>query len=163
MAVEAILGTFIKTKTSAFPPKIVRPQNYYGRVRTLNDVAELPASSSIGSTISWGAIPLRATILGSSRLAFDLLHASATLDFGVKDDATKGISSKTAALISAQATSSAASVSAIKSVDIDKTGKRLWEILGLTSDPGGDAELVTTLGGNAGAGTVALDLQFVVD
>jgi len=163
MAVETILGTFIKTKIDATPQKIVRPQNHGGRVRSINDVAELPAASDIASTISWGPIPLRAVILGASRQAADALGASTTLQLGVKTDATKGIATKTAALIAATSTAAATSLSCLAAVNIDQTGKPLWEILGLAADPGGDAELVTTLAGAAGAGTVALDLLYVVD
>jgi hypothetical protein len=164
MAVETIKGTYTSTKMDAIGAGGVKAHNYFGRVRTLNDVGEFPVASSVTSTISFGRIPLRAVILGASRLSSDQLHASATLDLGVKNDSAKGISSKTAALVAAAAMGSGAiSVSAISAVNIDKTGKMLWEILGLASDPGGDAELVVTLGGNAGAGTVALDLLFVVD
>ncbi len=167
MAVETVYGIYTSAKLQRTPKGLILPQNYRGRVRCLQDSLELPALADIASVMYFGPIPMDATLMNSSRVGWDALGASTTLAFGVKDDTVLGISGKTAVFRAAASAAAASAMAAhgFGSVDIDKTGKRLWEILGLTSNPGGEAQLMATLAGAASTagGTVGVDYQFAVD
>lgn len=101
-------------------------------------------------TVSLGLVPYEAILdpVGSV-IFFDDMGTSITLDLG---DATH-----TNTLVAAADVATAAgSVSALKAVDIINHGFPLWKMLGYTTNPGGNCELLATLaGGNPAAGTLA--------
>lgn len=124
---------------------------------------ELANGDSIGSTYRLIRVPshFRPTSL---RLSCDAI-TTCTADFGLYQNAANGGAVASVALFaSEQALSSALLQTEISTeataADIDKTGKRLWEILGLTADPGVSYDLTATLTAAAGsAGTIAVQLR----
>lgn len=150
----------IGAKSQTFPPGTIPAANQSGRVRTINDIFEA-LTIDIASTISFGKIPSCAVPLSASKWMFDALGASSTVGLGIKADTTIALSGKEAFFVAAtEATASAGSISAMKNVNIDKTGQPLWQMLGLASDPKKDLEIIATVAGAIITGTLALELLY---
>lgn len=164
MAAVHVEDDFIQSKITARGGG-VEACHHGGRVRTHNTVGLLPAATEVGSTLSLGKISSSANLLPSSTIFWDAMGASVTASLGFKDNAAIGVASKTAALVSGANVATAGNASAISAVNIDKTGKKLWEILGLAADPKQDLDLVLTTAGatSAAGGHVAVDLYFAID
>lgn len=138
----------------------------YGTI-VLDSTVEVAAAASAASVYTMARIPTGARINGFSRISFDDLASSGspTLDVGFKpvdgnfsatgqdDSVNDGIDVSTAA----------ATVNLIK--DIANHGKTVWELMGLTADPGGLADLIVTIldaATNTG-GTVTLNLMYTTN
>lgn len=171
MAVEAVNGLLVATRRLATPPKAIDPQNYFGRMRWLQDRAVLPALADINSTIELGALPWDCCPGQRSWFASDLLGASTTLSVGIRADATlnagAGYAGADNVLVSAQSAAAAFAISGLAGVGIEKAGFRLWQIAGLSECPPGNrlAHLYATLKGAASSagGDVAWEYQFALD
>lgn len=131
-------------------------------VRAVTGTVELANGDSIGSKIRLLRIPSHAK-LSSLELSSDAI-TSAAADIGLYDIAANG-----GAVVDADRFGSAVSLASAQdktnvlheadATEISNTyaGKRLWERLGLTSDPGKVYDVVLTLTAAADAdGTVAL-------
>jgi len=135
-----------------------------GTIKTLPFTVELAASAS-GTTIDFGKVPSSARLLHSSQLYWDDLATSGspTLDVGV-DDVNGNITADPDAINDGLALSSASTGSRLIK-DHANAGKRVWEIMGLTSDPGGEIMLqgvVKDAATNA-AGTISGQVDYTVD
>lgn len=116
----------------------------------VRDTVELETAFAQDDLISLGKFHSDVVINpDTSTVWFDDLGTSITMDIGS--------AAAENALVAAQDVATAAgSCSLYKSVDIANYHKPLWQVLGLSSDPGGFIELFAKLeGGNPGTGTVA--------
>lgn len=132
----------------------------------LDSTVEVAAGASTGSTYTFARIPTDARIHGTSRIAGDILDATAntpTLDLGFKAVDGNFTTSVTALNDGIDLSGTAFDVRLLK--DIATSGKMVWEILGLTSDPGGLADVTGTILDFAAAagGTLTLTLVYSVD
>lgn len=124
---------------------------------------EIGSADSATSTYSVGFFPSRARLHGVSWYRLDDLAStgSPTLDFGVR-----GLSGATAdpdAINDGIDAGTAAQSGLIK--DPANYGKTLWELSGLSADPGGPCEIYMSLVDadvNAG-GTVSVSIAYSVD
>jgi hypothetical protein len=131
----------------------------------MDSTVEVAAAASAGSRYTFFCIPTNARIHGLSRVAFDDLAStgSPTMDFGfapVDSNFTADVDALTDGIDVATAAGTANLVK-----DIANYGKRVWEILGLTTDPGGLANLTGSIldaATNTG-GTVTVTLVYSVD
>lgn len=108
-----------------------------------------------------------------SRVRHSAFGAGVTLSIGFKDDLRSevkavtggtGITSKTAALVSALDVSAAGSSNAMAAVAIADEDKFLWELAGCTADPGVTLSLIATFAGaNPASGTLIWEQGHVTD
>lgn len=128
-------------------------QGHFGGKNTVfvRDVFDGDAAQN--DTISLGVLPSTAILDPvASVVAFDDMGTSITLSVG---DATHA----TALVNAADVATAAGQISALKSVDIINWGYPLWKMLGYAADPGGNIELLATLGGgDPASGTIAWQL-----
>lgn len=144
---------FTKTRE---PRDMIDVAKNHGRVRCAIDEIEALDSYSATDRIFLAKIPSNAVLLPTSTLYFDDLGTAPTLDFGDVVD-PNGL----ATLISA---ATAGNASLLEAVDIADYGQRLWELLGHTSDPGGQIDLfLTVVGDITTTGTVKSIIFYVVD
>ena len=115
----------------------------------LDSTYSVPASTVVGHEIVFARIPTTARINGVSRLFNDALGASVTLSIGLKAVQGNFTTSNTAV---AAATAVATAGSFTIPGDHVNAGRFVWELLGLTADPGGFADVI---GVTAGATTTA--------
>lgn len=128
----------------------------------IDSTVEVTAAASAGSIYTMARIPTNARVHGLSEVAFDDLAStgSPTLDFGFA--AVSGnITTDDDALNDGVDVASAAGVARLIK-DHANYGKTVWEILGLSADPGGLVDLIITIkdaATNTG-GTVTLSLAY---
>lgn len=125
---------------------------------------EVAAAANANSQYTGPRIPMSARIHGASRVYFDDLASSGspTLDFGLK--AVDGNFTTDVDALNDGVDVAAAAGSAALIKDVANYGKQAWEFLGLSSNPGGFADVVITIldaATNTG-GTVTLELSYSV-
>lgn len=125
---------------------------------------EIAPAASVNSTYTMVRIPTAARISGLSRVSFDALASTGapTLDIGLKPVGSAFVADVDA-LNDGITVNAAGNAPVIK--DIANYGKRAWEHLGLTSDPGGFADVIVTIldaATNTG-GTLTVSLLYTVD
>ena len=124
---------------------------------------EVATTDSIGSTKRFFRVPSNAVITGLD-VKGDAATAGAA-DIGLCD-ISSGAAVSAALFGSAVSFASALNTwtdvqTEATSTDIDKSGKKLWELLGLTSDPGKAYDVTATLTTAwTAAGTVAMRIQY---
>lgn len=125
------------------------------------------AAASAGSVYTMYRLPTNARIHGWSRVAFDDLAStgSPTLDFGFKAVDDNFTTDPDALNDGVDVFTSATGGTANLIKDHANYGKKVWEILGLSSDPTGFADLTISIldaATNTG-GDVTLSLMYSVD
>jgi hypothetical protein len=132
---------------------------------TLDATYSVPASTVLGHEIVFARIPTNARIHGTSRVYNDALGASVTLSVGLK--AVNGnFTTSNTALSTAFAVATANVVGTLPFTDHVNVGRRVWEILGLASDPGGFADVIGVTAGATTTGTpqdVTMTLVYSVE
>lgn len=127
------------------PSTIALPQAVFaeGQVRDIiSGPIDIANGDSINSEIFFGKIASNAILLPISTLYHGGLTGVTDFDIGLKrDGALIGIDVYADGLN----LSSAGSKSAVAALATGAIGKRVWEVLGLASDPGGEYDLVGTL------------------
>lgn len=115
----------------------------------VRDTIELATAVAQNDLISLGKIPSKAIINPvTSIIWFDDLGTSVTMDVG-------SLAAENALVAAQDVATAAGSCSVMKSVDVANLFKPLWELLGLSADPGGMIELFAKLeGADPGTGTV---------
>lgn len=117
----------------------------------LDSTYSVPASTTVGHEIVFARVPTNARINGTSRVYNDALGSSVTLSLGFK--AVGGnFTSSTTALSTAFSVATANVVGTLPFSDHANCGRFVWELLGLSADPGGFADVC---GYTAGATTTA--------
>lgn len=155
MAVVTVYGDeFTKTRV---PREFIEVAKQHGRVRAHHDKMVITAADSVGSKYYLGKLPSNCRLLPDSKVYFDAIGASATLDIGDADTVD--------ALSTDLDISSAGSAGALDNIAIEEYGQYLWEMLGLSADPGGQIDIIGTLAGAAATNTgdLVVDLRYVVD
>lgn len=154
MAVVTKYGSKVITLLDAEPPVFPAKGLNGGRVHYATDKVEIASGDSSTSTFTLARIPYDAVILPGSLLYHDAITSVTDADIGTSDDPN--------GLADALDISSAGSKQVLEQVDIANYYKPLWELVGLTSNPGGLADIIVTINNNAGAaGTLSLHLQYV--
>lgn len=145
------------TKTRDGSREMINVANWHGRVRVMSDhIALVAASVGAGDTVYVAKLPSHAVLLPESTFYFDALTGASDVDFGDANDPN--------GLADAINMTSAGSASAMEQVDIANYGKRLWELLGYSADPGGILNLYLTLNTDLTAnGDLTSILYYVVD
>lgn len=168
MAVENLFGSLVMTNVAnTTPSRFADVSLLKGRVRTATDRVEVDAAASANSTYTLARIPMAAIIQPQSQVYWDDLASSGapTFDIGLfAADGQSGVTDDDDAINDGlDAATARTSGAFIK--DPVNIGKRVYELLGLTEDPGGNADIKLTLKDAAvnTGGTVALSLQYVVD
>lgn len=143
MAVETRYGLNGAAKLQDFPPGLAFAGNHGGRVRQITDrIAALPNGASIASIIYLGKVPSSAVLNPASEIWWGAAGASVTLNIGDPNDDD--------ALATLIDISSAGSSKIMEAAAISASaGKRLWELLGRTSDPDQDIDLIAKIAGAA--------------
>lgn len=131
----------------------------------VDSTVSVAAAASAGSVYTMYRLPTNARIHGFSRVAFDDLAStgSPTLDFGFKAVDGNFTTDPDALNDGVDVATDAGTANLIK--DHANYGKQVWEILGLSEDPTGHADLTISIldaATNTG-GDVTLTLIYSVD
>jgi hypothetical protein len=132
-----------------------------GHVKCLNSTKELANADSNTSTVNFGKIPSGAVILPQSRFYADGMTSNTAWSLGFTTDAVR--TTANVALMSAvDVHLGTAGGYNLSGIDIANTGKAAWELAGYTTDPGGQLDIIGSLGADltTGSGTVTLNLLF---
>lgn len=144
MAVENVNGTLVMDGLKSTPQERADSSFSGGRVRAFIDKCTVDAAASANSTYTVARIPTNAVILGQSQLRIDDLASAGapTLDIGfVAVDGN--ITDDDVALNDGIDAATAGSYDVVG--DIANLGKRVYEHLGLSEDPGGMVDVTVTL------------------
>lgn len=170
MAVVNLYGSKVMTAVAnTTPAGFADVSLAHGRVRCAVDTVEVGSADSATSTYSLARLPTNAVILPQSQVVWDDLASagSPTIDIGLfAADSQTEITDDDDAIndgLDAAAVRTVATGDFIK--DPADIGKRVYELLGLSTDPGGRVDVKLTLKDadvNAG-GTVSLALFYSVD
>lgn len=117
----------------------------------LDSTISVPASTVVGYEIVFARVPTSARINGLSRIYNDALGAGVTLSVGLKN-VGGNFTSSTTALSTAFTVAAANVIGTLPFTDHVSAGQFVWQLLGLTADPGGFADVC---GYTAGATTTA--------
>lgn len=118
-----------------------------------SDVA-IANGDSATSKLFVGKIPSRARLSPGSLVYHTAITGLTSLDLGFPNENNSG-----AVLAAALDVSSAGSKNALNAVATANLYKRVWELCGLTSDPGRDFDLIATMNqGASAAGTLAFNI-----
>ena len=158
---ETLYGSLVSNGyMNTYPPVHAEGAFEAGRVRYMVDTVEASANAAVGSKYYLGKIPSNAVVIPAmSKASWDDLHAGAgspTVSIGAKTSSGSG--SDTALMAATSVTT--AGTGTLGSTDIANYGKRVWELAGLSSDPGGKMDVYAIIAGNlidtAGTITVAI-------
>jgi hypothetical protein len=126
---------------------------------------EVAPDAAAGTEYRFFRVPTSARIHGLSRISFDDLASaeSPTLDIGLAPVNGNFTKDDDAINDGINVSSAAATVNLIK--DIANNGKMVWELDGLSSDPGGFADIIVTIKDDATntGGTVSITLVYSID
>ncbi len=134
-------------------------------VMFVDSTVEVAAAANANSVYTMVRIPTDARIHGLSRIAFDDLAStgSPTLDIGFKSVDSNFTTDPDALNDGIDCFTAAGTANVVK--DVANNGKKVWEYLGLTTDPGGFADVTIGIydaAANTG-GTISLMLMYSVD
>jgi|GEM_PF-2228120 len=162
MAIELLAGDFVLAKEAKAVPSAASFHHFNNPYKAVMDHVTIPAAADIGSTISLARVKPDSVLSALGFLQTAALGASVTLAIGIADDATIGVTGKTAVLNAATDVSSAAVVPIGAAVALANRYKPLWQILGLTEKPSKDLLIVATQAGaaSAGGGDVTWEIPF---
>lgn len=147
----------VYTNARPDPARGARPRAINAEARTMlaQGLVSVLSDDSIATRFFFGRVHSSAIVLPSSIL-YHTAITSATLNVGFIDP--RGvIAAAPAVLGAALAMTSAGSKSGVAAVATADLNKRVWELMGLTIDPGQDFDLVGTL---AAAATAAGSISY---
>lgn len=133
---------------------------------TLDATISVPSGSASGYEIVFARIPTGSRIHGTSRIFWDDLASGTSPTLGLGFKAVSGnITTSTTAMASGLALSTANLQGAIVFGDHVNSGRTVWELLGLSADPGGFVDVIGTTAAAATdiTGDVTLSLAYSVD
>jgi len=131
----------------------------------LDSTISVPASTTVGYEIVFARLPTSARIHGLSRVYNDALGAGVTLSVGLKAVGAN-FTSSTTALSTAFTVAAANVIGTLPLTDHVTAGQFVWQFLGLSSDPGGFADVCGYTAGattTASAQDVTLTLAYTVE
>ena len=162
---ESLKGSLVNTSVSATPSVAVAVQLKGGRVRNCVDKVEVTAAATAASTYALSRLPMNAVLTLASTIRIDDLASSGApmLDIGLSP--VGGNFTLNADILSDGVITAATAGTYDMLDDINKAGQQLWEILGLSSNPGGEADVLVTIvdaACNTG-GTIVAEVLYAVD
>lgn len=174
MAVVATKSLAIGNRDAA-PPVRNSASFENGMLRESVGVLELANGDSIASVLRMVEVPSNARI-SQVLLSCDAIAATGAADIGLYQSSIGGATGAvvdadffasavvlTAALVNSDVTHEADAAGAGASYGLEDAEKTLWQLLGLTSDPGIMYDIALTLTAAAGgAGTVGLKVRYVI-
>jgi hypothetical protein len=157
MGVETLYGAGYKAPTSLYPALPVFSE---ARVRAISSTVTVDAAASIGSKHYFGQVPSGAIIDPSSLIHSSGITSCNDYDLGLE---LNGVVKDADILADGIDVSGAGTDSAVAAVANANLGKRLWELLGLTSDPNVMYDIVGTMKAAAtGAGTLHANIKYKI-
>lgn len=165
MAVANTKSTAI-TNADATPVVITNRNIIKGPVFCACATVEVAAADDDGSVYRMVRLPSNARVISMTRFN-DAITAGTVYDLGVYQTAANGGAVVDADVFATDADLSSASVVGVEMryevADINGIEKRLWEVLGLTSDPQREYDIAFT-GDTVGtaAGTISLEVLWTV-
>ena len=163
--IELLKGLLVNIFVSATPVTAVAAQLKGGRVRSCIDKVEVTAGALATSTYTLGRLPMNAILMLASSIRIDDLASSGAplLDVGLSP--VGGNFPVNATALSASTITGATAGAYDLVLDIDNAGKQLWEILGLATNPGGEADVLVTITDAAcnTGGTIVSETLYSVD
>lgn len=163
MGVVTTYGQGYRNSVAAQAPLAVFAQ---GHLKTIVSTIAVGAADSATSKYYIGKIPSSA-IIDPSSLAYGggvtgLTSVSVGFDASAAPAGFVTWAASPALLVSAQDWHLAASFSLMQNVSVANYGKRAWELLGLSADPGGTIDVfATNVSGAGGAGTLQFVLKYI--
>lgn len=113
-----------------------------------------------------GRVPSNARMVDCGKFSYSAFGGSAAMSLGFYNSKMSSAEATTAAakLFSAQAVAAAGSRQVMAGVALADLGKRVWQLAGLSSDPGGEMDVVATVTtATAATGTIFAELTFTRD
>ena len=132
----------------------------------LDSTISVPSGSAAGYEIVFARIPTGARIHGTSRIFWDDLGTSTSPTLGLGFKSVQGsITTNTTAMATGLALATAQPQGVIVFSDHVNSGRTVWELLGLSADPGGFVDVIgTTASASTDAtGDVTMSLAYSVD
>lgn len=166
MAVANTKSTHI-TNADATPLVLTNDFISKGAMYETVGAVETLAADDANSVYRLCRVPSNARIT-SILLGTDAITGATASDVGVYQTAANGGAVVDADFfatdvnISAAATAFTEVLLEATATDIDKVEKRLWELLGLSADPGRDYDIAVTVNDVTAAGTIAMKVKYVV-
>jgi hypothetical protein len=144
-----LVGTPLAAATGANPKAISSARKGGSDKVFIRDTVEVLTAFAQNDRIKLADLPSDAVINPlSSVIWFDDMGTSITMDVG-------STASENALVAAQDVATAAGSCSVYKSVDVANYWNPLWQVLGLSSDPGGTIAIYAKLeGGDPGAGTI---------
>ena len=162
MGTEALSSTQISNR-DASPQLLNDPGNSGGSVKQLIAKIETTTGKTSPSTYRFFQIPSNA-VISSLKMWTDALSTSVVLDIGVYDTTENGGAAVTDNLFASGVDASSAIAGVeyrYSALDIDTAGKQLWDLLGLSADPGKCYDIVVTADATMTAGGgIVLDCKY---
>ena len=145
---------------------LINVSNAGGRVRSWVDARSEATAWAANDTILMARLPSNAVLLPTGQINFEASGASVTLDLGIYNQSGKtDITDDPDALIVGTDISSAGTVQVFTGIAVDNIGKPLWELAGLSADPGVEFDIKAALLDANPTDDVAFGwcLQYMVD
>lgn len=129
-----------------------------GTPRAITSVVAIANGNSATSQVFLGRVPSNAIILPQSLLTHTAITGLTDLDVGLYRNGSVVDADVLADGLDVHLAGTKSPIASVGTADL---GKRVWELAGLTSDPGGMYDVVATLKADAGAdGTLVLSLIY---
>lgn len=165
MAVANTKSTLI-TNADATPPVLTSSYIANGMLRESVGTVETLAADDAASVYRFVRLPSNARIT-SILLGSDAITGASASDVGVYQTAANGGAVVDADFFATDVDISSATAFTevmleATATDIVKVEKRLWELLGLSADPGIDYDIAVTVNDVTAAGTISMKVKYVV-
>jgi hypothetical protein len=159
----------VTTYAAEYPDPAGRPLNQMeipsfgkgSRIHTLIGTCPIADGDSINSVVIFGKLPSNAVILPEARIGYSAVTGVSDFDLGYRARTFPTLAGDIDALIDGQSIATAGETRLIAAAAVYLIGRRLWEMLGIATDPKCELEIAGTLKAAAtAAGTVTLYLPF---
>jgi hypothetical protein len=166
MAVVTSAGSRIMTGLTSTPVVLADPGEGGGKLRKWAETLETGAADSTTSTYLIARLDSNARIFGGSVISHDTLGSTtATFDIGTYNTGSVTYFTNSSTAIN---DGIVCSTSGTKDFIKDRAnwGKRLWELMGLSTDPKCQVDIKLSLEDahlSSGAGTVTVEIEYATD
>lgn len=145
---------------------LIDVSNAGGRVRSWTDARSEATAWAQNDTLVLARLPSNAVVLPTTLVKFEALGTSVTMDIGIYNQAGKSdITDDPDALAVGVDVSGAGSLNLFDGIANDQIGKPLWELAGLSSDPGVEFDIKAALldANPTDDAAIAWCVQYMVD
>lgn len=136
------------------------------RLRDLPSVFTSTTILALNDRLFIGRIPSNARLVDVGKIVYSAFGGSAALNIGFLHSKMTSAERTAAAnkLWAAQSIAAAGNRQVMAGVAIGDLAKRVWQLAGMTADPGGDMEVIATVTAAAAAnGTLHADITYITD